>query len=379
MPYCIQEMTIRNIVEDDSMTLGEKIFDLRKRSGWSQEELAEKCEVSRQSVSKWESGQSVPDLDKILMISNIFQVSTDYLLKEDYEDYHPEPETQADHGNPYGMGAYADTEKMDDVYEDVYPDGKRQNIRLLSDDEVYDYFDTLAVSAPKIATGVFFCIVSPVTLILLAVLSEGGFLLYGRNSIAYAENISGGIGVVVLLVLVAIAVLLFIPTGMKLQRFEYLEKEPFELENAMEQEIRRKKEDFSPVFTRMITLGVVLIILAVVPLIVAGCLGAGDLICGILAAALLGLIAIGVYLFVWAGMYHDGYQKLLQEEDYTRRNKKASGLIDRVGAVYWPCIIVIFLAYSFVSGNWGFSWIIWPIAGVGFSVVSGICKAIKGK
>ena len=216
-------------------------------------------------------------------------------------------------------------------------------------------------------------------LILLAVSSESGILLYGGNSIAHAENISGGIGVVVLLVLIAAAVLLFIPTGMKLGNFEYLEKEPFELEPGLEQEIWRRKEDFKPVFIRMITLGVVLFILAVVPLIVAGCLDMGDFVYGILTAVLLGLIAIGVYLCVWAGMYHDSYQKLLQEEDYSKRNKKASGLIDRIGSVYWPCVTVIFLAYSFITGNWGFSWIIWPIAGVGFSVVSGICRAIKGK
>ena len=62
------------------MLLAEKILELRKQNGWSQEELAEKVGVSRQSISKWESAQSVPDLDKILVLSRIFGVSTDYLL-----------------------------------------------------------------------------------------------------------------------------------------------------------------------------------------------------------------------------------------------------------------------------------------------------------
>lgn len=61
-------------------------YDCRKQNGWSQEDLAEKLNVSRQSVSKWESGASVPDLDKILKLSNIFGVSTDCLLKDDMED-----------------------------------------------------------------------------------------------------------------------------------------------------------------------------------------------------------------------------------------------------------------------------------------------------
>ena len=62
------------------MTLGDKIFQLRKQQGWSQEELAERCQVSRQSVSKWEVNQSVPDLDKLVTLSRIFGVTTDYLL-----------------------------------------------------------------------------------------------------------------------------------------------------------------------------------------------------------------------------------------------------------------------------------------------------------
>lgn len=64
------------------MNLNQKITQLRNDNNWSQEELAEKLNVSRQSVSKWESGQSKPDLDKIVVLSNIFDVSTDYLLKK---------------------------------------------------------------------------------------------------------------------------------------------------------------------------------------------------------------------------------------------------------------------------------------------------------
>ena len=59
------------------MILAEKISEERKKNGWSQEELAEKLSVSRQSVSKWESGQSVPDLNRILEMARIFGVTTD--------------------------------------------------------------------------------------------------------------------------------------------------------------------------------------------------------------------------------------------------------------------------------------------------------------
>ncbi len=64
------------------MTLGEKIFRLRTEQGLSQETFGEKLGVSRQSVSKWETDQSIPELDKIVTISDLFGVSTDYLLKD---------------------------------------------------------------------------------------------------------------------------------------------------------------------------------------------------------------------------------------------------------------------------------------------------------
>src|SRR5699024_8720831 len=68
-----------------NMILADKIAELRKKNGWSQEELAGQLGVSRQSVSKWESASSIPDLDKILKMSEIFGVSTDYLLKDSNE------------------------------------------------------------------------------------------------------------------------------------------------------------------------------------------------------------------------------------------------------------------------------------------------------
>lgn len=67
------------------MNIGDKIYKLRQERGWSQDELAEKLAVSRQSVSKWESGKSVPDSDKIVTLSGLFSVSADFLLKDSGE------------------------------------------------------------------------------------------------------------------------------------------------------------------------------------------------------------------------------------------------------------------------------------------------------
>lgn len=68
------------------MTFGEKLKGLRKEKGYSQEEMAGLLEVSRQAVSKWESDRGIPEIDKLLQISNMFGVTLDYLLKSESLD-----------------------------------------------------------------------------------------------------------------------------------------------------------------------------------------------------------------------------------------------------------------------------------------------------
>ena len=68
------------------MILADKIIQLRKKNGWSQEELAEQMNVSRQAVCKWEGAQSIPDINRLIQLSKLFNVSIDYLLKDEMEE-----------------------------------------------------------------------------------------------------------------------------------------------------------------------------------------------------------------------------------------------------------------------------------------------------
>ena len=67
------------------MKLSDKITTLRKANNWTQEELAEKIDVSRQAISRWENGTALPDANNILQLSKLFDVTADYLLNEDYD------------------------------------------------------------------------------------------------------------------------------------------------------------------------------------------------------------------------------------------------------------------------------------------------------
>lgn len=120
------------------MILADKIIQLRKKSGWSQEELAAQMGVSRQSVSKWESGQSIPDLDKILKLSALFNVSTDFLLKDELSDA------------PVAVDQAPEADAV---------------VRTVSMEEADAFLTLQAQAAPKIALGVSLCILSPMLLI----------------------------------------------------------------------------------------------------------------------------------------------------------------------------------------------------------------------
>ena len=158
------------------MILADKIIEERKKNGWSQEELAEKLNVTRQSVSKWEGAQSVPDLQRVLEMSRLFGVSTDYLLKDELE-----PAARAEASD----------------------DGADTPLRVVSMEEAQAFLQLKKKNAATIALATFLCIFGAVLLILCGGLNEYGVLPLG-------ENVAAGLGMVLLLVCAAVAVALFI-------------------------------------------------------------------------------------------------------------------------------------------------------------------------
>ena len=191
------------------MILADKIIEERKRIGLSQEELAEKLNVSRQSVSKWEGAQSIPDINRIIMLAEIFGVTTDYLLKDD-----------------------AVRDAGDSVKESAeHP----RNARKLSLEEASEFLRLRKSYAPKFALGVMLCIWSPIAIILL-----GG--LYEEKTINISENAVGGIGVSVLILMIAAAVALFINSSSKLDKFKFLENEEIETAYGVDGMVKEKKD-----------------------------------------------------------------------------------------------------------------------------------------
>jgi len=327
------------------MILADKIVSLRKKAGWSQEDLAEQLGVTRQSVSKWEGAQSVPDMDKVVQMSRLFGVTTDYLLKDELEEETPCAAAQDD-----------DTP-----------------LRRVSLTQASAYLALRKAAAPKIAIATALCITSPVTLILLAGMSE-------VQRFHISENAASGIGLCVLLALVALAVSIFLRTGAEAKDYKFLEEEPFETEYGVEGMVRQRQREYKDTHTRLVTVGVVLCVLASVPLFAAMCINGSDLLYIAAVCALLVLVAIGCLALVTAGVYQGAMEQLLEEGDYTRPQKKHHKLMGTVTMIYWLTATAVFLLYTYGphgNGQPRYSWIIWAVAGVLYAAVMGIVRIIS--
>ena len=327
------------------MKLADKIIRLRKQKGWSQEELAERLEVSRQSVSKWESGLSNPDLDKILSLSELFGVSTDALLK----DTKMEP----------CEAAVSEADEPKELAE-------KTPVRLVERVEAERYLRTVTLLSRRFALGVMLCILSPICLICLAGAADAGML---------SDGLAAGVGLGVLLAFVAVAVAIFVPNGMRLSEFEYLEKESIRLSEALSQQIGGAHSQFIPKHRLRVTVGCVICILGAVPLLVISCIqGENALAVVLCVGGLLAAVSVGVFLMVRSCYIEGAYQKLLQIGDYTVEKKKKSVWAETISTLYWLVFVALYLGVSFLTGWWHLTWIIWVVAGVLSPVIEAFLK-----
>ena len=312
------------------MILADKIINLRKKNSWSQEELAEKLGVSRQSISKYEGAQSIPDMDKILKLSKIFGVTTDYLIKDEIED----------------------PEFLDEDYEE-------SKMRKVSMEMASDYLALKEISAKNLALGVSLCIISP---ILLVILSQA----YESLLLPVSENVVVGLSLTVLFLFIIAAVGIFVREGMTLKKYEFIESEAIDTDYGVDGMARDRMEKFHDSFVKKNIIGILLIVASVLPIFVGMIFSAEDLVIAIAMGFLLALVGLGVNFLLRANIPMSALKALLEEEDFTRKNKELKKKIEPFITAYWILIVAIYLGYSLVTNKWDKSWIIWPVAGVSY-------------
>lgn len=312
------------------MILADKIARLRKKNGWSQEELAEKMNVSRQAVSKWESAQTVPDLEKILMLGDLFGVTTDYLLKDELES-------------------------------EEFTSGEEPAVRRLTLAEANEYLAQRKTASVRMAAATFLCIFSVIPLLILGALAE-------IPSYGISENAAGAAGLIVLFLFIAAAVAVFLSCSFKNAPYAFLDKEPFDTEYGVTGMVSERQRQYKSTHARCNMIGTMLCILSPVPIFIGMAVGS-DLAMILAVCGTLFLAGAGAAVFVATGLRWSSMQKILQSGDYSPAEKKRSEHETALSAAYWTLATAVYLAWSFTTGDWKNTWIVWPVAGVLFAAV----------
>ncbi len=327
------------------MIFADKLIELRKKSGQTQEELAEKLGVSRQSIAKWEGAQSIPELAKIVKLSDMFGVSTDYLLKDDIEAAEP-----------------------------IIEDKSGSACRRVSMEEANEFIDTRRAAAVPIALATALCVLSPIGLLVLLALSENPL-----NGIS--EQFAVGAGLSALLAAVVIAVVFFVRTGSKSSKFSYFNTELIETEYGVDGMVKEKQAKYKPVYDKYTLIGIILCTLSVLPMFLSLMLNSvSNTIIILMLCALLAIVSVGVFFLIRVNIVWASFEKLLQSGEYSaRRKNEQKTFIGAISGVYWLLVLAVYLVYSFTTDDWQGSWLIWAVAGVLYPVLLAVKRAVSNK
>ena len=209
------------------MKLGQKIAELRKKSSLSQEALAEKMNVSRQAVSKWESNQSIPDIEKIVDLSELFGVTTDYLLKN---------------GTPsFELPGKSSEEKIEKA------------LPAITDQEIDQYLEIAKKAAhfESLSIALFF-------------LAIASFCLFS-TLVFISHNIFGTVAYIAPIIIIAIALGYFIHAKLMMHEFKSITQNKFALTSTQNDLIDSSAHEFRNKNNRRVVIGVVVCMLAIIP------------------------------------------------------------------------------------------------------------------
>lgn len=300
------------------MGFSENLQNLRKIKNISQEQLAEKLEVSRQAVSKWESGNGYPETEKLITICEIFNCSMDNLLKGKIT---------------------ADTAGVKKEYE------RLQN---------------------KFSKG-----------IALAV----GIILFGTTILLYFAGLAtmaetpkleeqyGIVGVTILLLCVLVAVPIFIILGIEQENFK--KKNP-KLSNLYSEE---EIESFNKKFPKAIAIAVAVILLGTIMLIFLYGMKFVNEKSTIPVVALMSCVTIAVPMFIYFGVQKDKYDIDKYNKTNLGENKERDNKIGKICGVIMLIATMIFFATGVIYNIWHINWIVFPLGGM----LCGIVATILGK
>lgn len=242
----------------------------------------------------------------------------------------------------------------------------KRDIPVVSYEEAQNYIEDSRAIVPKTAFGVLLCILSPITLLFLIGLRE-------LNLIDVKEELLIAAGLVTLIGLVAIGVSYFLRFSSRLEKYEYLQSSIFELDYKTEQMVRSIQQQDEEIYKPAINISVILYILSALPIIITPLVFDVDGLSVISVVVTLIIVAFSTYNIISKSGSSEACNVLLQEGDYSIK-RKSNKTYQIVSQVYWCVIVAIYLGYSFITGKWHMSWIIWPVSGVLFGAIKAITE-----
>lgn len=320
------------------MAFSDNLQLIRRKHNLTQEELADRLGVSRQTVSKWESGACFPEMDKILTLCDLYGCSLEGLMRGDLAD----------------EAAFSAQKNAAPP-----PEERVSDERILA--EVDRHFTRFALA---IGTGVF-------------------LILLGVAACVFWDTVSSGegafpVGAVLLLSLIAAAVVLFILSGFRHTAFlnEYPEAPVYPAE---------RKKSFEKKFAAAVAGGVALIFGGIVMIVAAS--GQSDTTVTRFAALFLLLIGVAVFLLVFSGILHSRFSpkeyggKAAKTEEETEADRKSLAAAERKISVFSSVLFLtataVFLLLGFLGDYWHPAWVIFPICGLITAIFSVIVKGGK--
>ena len=285
------------------MSLSENLQNLRKIKNMSQEELAEKLNVSRQAVSKWESGSGYPETEKIISICEIFECSMDELVK-----------------------------------------GKISN-DIKSEKNKYDLIMTKA--AKEIALGV--------AAILIGVSIMLTILGFASNP---DDDRLGLIGVVIVLVGVICALPLFIMNGTSIDTFK--KKNP-KIPNIYSEE---EQETANAKYTKYIAIAISLILIGVIIMLSLFGLNVFGEESVLPVAIFMYFVTVSVFILIYSGKMKEKYDIETYNKENTEEYRAIEEKVGKICGIIMMVATIIFLAWGFTLNMWNINWIVYPIGGI---------------
>ena len=256
----------------------------------------------------------------------------------------------------------AETLGLEQAVEESHELMELEPRRQLCMDEVRDFLHAQMARGSMLGIGVLFCITCSIWVILLS------------------DTILEMIGVLLTLIQIALAVGMFVFAANRHAKWSYIYKEPCSIDFATAEYVASEKERYSLGLKGQRTIGILLCATCWLPAALFDSIGLTKLniMDNIVAVLLLLMVGVGVFFIVNSAIVRASFEKILKIN-----NEKTMGSqfvdaqkvlyenprLNNLMSVYWPTITCIYLSWSFLTFNWGSSWLIWPIAGIAHSVI----------